>query len=138
METSSSEAVLQSLRQFRLHEYDWDGCGGLPLRGDVADTAADIYDLSFTDVLPMPTVALNPDGTVNVEYDETVDSDDGKKLFLTFKCQGVITYIKLFGDGQTTVDGTIRLDNFARTDGKFDPDDFVELTELFDWLAEES
>ena len=136
METSPSEAVLTSIRQFRLHDFDWDGCGGLPLRSDVADTASDIYDLDFTDAMPMPVVSLNKDGTVDVEYDEFQGQDAGKKLFLTFQCQGVVTYIKVYADGQTTVDGTIRLDLFARTDGKFDPEDFAELTALFDWLAD--
>ena len=118
-------------------DYDWDGVGGLPMRADVADTVADLYDLSFTDAMPMPVVSLNGDGTIDVEYDDSTGSDEGKKLFLSFKCQGIVTYIKVFGDGQTTVEGTIRLDLYARTDGKFNPEDFAEITELFDWLAEE-
>jgi len=132
---SSSEAVLTSLKHFHLHEYDWDGVGGLPLRGDVADTVADIYDLAFADDMPMPVVSLNGDGTVEVAYEEIVASDLGKKLLLTFRCEGVVTFVKVFPDGDATVEGTIRLDGFARTDGKFNPDDFAELTELFAWIG---
>lgn len=133
METdSSSEAVLISLRRLRLMEFDWDGAAGLPLRGDVGDTVAAIYDLAFADAMPMPVVSLNGDGTLDVEY----DAEDGRKLFLTFKCEGVITYIKVYEDDQTTVEGTVRLD-FHTVSGKFDPDDFVEITELFEWLASE-
>jgi hypothetical protein len=126
---SSSEAVLTALRRLRLMEFDWDGAGGLPLRGDVGDTVTDIYELSFTSDMPMPAVSMNGDGTIDVEY----DGEDGRKLFLTFKCQGVLTYIKVFEDDQTTVEGTIRLD----APGPVALDDFVELTELFEWLASE-
>ena len=135
--TTSSEAVLQSLRQFRLHEYDWDGSGGLPLRADVADTAIDIYQLPLTTQVPMPEVMLLSDGTVTIEYDEVTGKDVGKKLFLTFKCQDVITYVKLFADGSSMVEGIIRLDGYDPTDSESTPYAVLELTALFDWLAED-
>ena len=129
---TSSDWVMEELFRLRLKGYDHDGAGGLPLRADVADLVATVYDLAFTDKMPDPIVSLNGNGTLDVEY----DGDSGRKLFLCYQCAGVVTYIRAFEDDQTVIEGTIRL-NFNTYGGKFDPDDFLELTGLFDWLASE-
>lgn len=142
MEKTSRQAVLESVRQLRLHGFDWDGVGGLPLRGDVADTIAELYESSSdlqqdaADRLPMPIVSLNPDGTIEVLYKD--DEEGCKELLLTFRCEGVITFTKMFGDGQTMVEGTIRIDmlEFDSMCGEM-PGTCDDLIELFDWLAED-
>ena len=114
-------------------EFDWDGVGGLPFRSDVGDTVAVVYEASFGDDMPEPFMSMNGDGTIDIEY----DGDNGRKLFLTFKCEGVVTYIKVFEDDQTTVEGTIRFD-FHAISGKIEEEDLEEIKALFGWLTSES
>jgi hypothetical protein len=144
VETSVREAVVQSLRGLRLMGYDWDGAKGLPMRGDVADTVFEVFGSSgyvdpsgyveplisdaYVESLPLPAVSLNGNGTVEVAF----DGEDGRELLLTFECEGVITFIKAFGDGQTTVDGVIRLDL-----GERGTDEAAELSELLGWVIAE-
>ncbi|SIO37695.1 hypothetical protein SAMN05444166_4210 [Singulisphaera sp. GP187] len=137
METNSRTAVLESLQQLRLMEFDWDGVQGLPLRGDVADNVSDVYeggvDLLLEDLaehLPMPVVSLNPNGTIEVLYK---DPDSNRELVITFQAEGVLTYVKLFDDGQTMVEGVIRVNLLS---GPYEVD-LSELKDLFDWLASE-
>lgn len=131
-----AEAVVSTLRSFRLLEWDWDGAGGLPLRSDVADTAVKVFEEdSIVNLIncPLPTVSLNGNGTVEVAY---ADEFTERELWLTFQCEGVITYIKRFEDDQTTIEGTARI-GFAgiRAD---EAADLNELRELFCWLSEEA
>lgn len=132
MDSIFSESVVKSLRGLRLMEYDWDGSGGLPMRSDVADTAIAVFDDpdvigDSTYGLPLPSISLSSNGTVEVAFAEP----DGRQLFLTFECEGVITYVKVFDDEQTSVEGVIRVDTLTPS-----PDDFVELRELFGWMVE--
>lgn len=135
METTPKEAVLDVIKSFRLREFDWDGSGGLPLRADVADTISDIYLSEIYAVpeevlyaLPKPSLLLAPNGTVEVAY----DAWGYKQLLLTFECQGVVTYIKVYDDDHTSIEGTIRFDVLEPS-----PEDVAELTELFLWIASE-
>lgn len=140
MRIDSQIAVLDALNDFRLKEYDWNGSGGLPLRGDVGTTIKDLFsdaDILGSNLLmslPTPDLSMAANGTVEMafEYD---DNDDGeRKLFVTIECDGVLSYIKVYEDGQTSVEGVIRLDFLGNA---FRPDDFVELTELLRWFLSE-
>lgn len=115
-------------------EFDWDGVGGLPLRSDVADTAHDVYsephildDAILGDLVP-PSISMSSNGTIEVVY----AIDGYRQLFLTFECAGVVSYIRVFEDEQTSVEGVIRLEMDSTS-----PDDFSELQELYEWLVSE-
>ena len=135
MATESANHVMAQVRAFRLREYDWNGTGGLPMRGDSADTLADVFALDCIADLPSPEVTLGNDGAISVEYDESDDSDRGKKLFLVFPCGGVVTYMRVFEDGVTTIEGVLRMDKYAKTTGEFCPDEARRLADLCRWFA---
>ena len=63
---------------------------------------------------------------MEIAFEET----DGRQLFLTFQCEGVITYIKVYEDEQTSVEGVIRVDSMTPS-----PDDFAELAEMVEWFV---
>jgi hypothetical protein len=46
----------------------WDSYGGLPLRSDVRQAAADLIDWTEAEDLPVPAVVLNSGGTVQFEW----------------------------------------------------------------------
>ena len=128
------ETVMSSLREFRDREYDWNGSAGLPMRSDAADTLSDVYQgIPSVASLPDPVISLENDGTISVEYERENESDLGKKLFLTFVCDGVMTYMQVFTDGSTTVDGTIRLDRYESPDGAFDASEASILDSICEW-----
>lgn len=132
MSSILSDATVNRLRVLRLMEFDWDGDGGLPMRSDVADTAIAVFDDpevigDFAYRLPLPDVSLSSNGTVDIEFGDA----DGKQLMLTFQCDGVVSYIKVYEDGNASIEGVIRVDTLTPT-----PDDFVELTELFGWFVD--
>ena len=127
------EKLLISLRGLRLHEYDWDGIGGLPLRGDVSDEfydlfSGDVINDDLYDLLPPPIVTLNGNGTLEVVFGWPDDTE----LVLSFQSKGVVTYVKVFADAQTSVEGVIRLD-------LSNPDDEPtgELLALLEWTVQE-
>ncbi len=123
--------VLSITRELRLKAYDWNGSGGLPLRSDVADPIAEFYgNLPGIFGLPSPDVLMNPDGTIEVSYSQ---GEMAKELLLTFKCQGVITYVQVWEDRQTSVEGTVRFDPMEdNSDGELAP-----LPDLLFWISEE-
>ena len=127
------ELLLKALRTFRHSEYDWDGSGGLPLRDDVADTFYDLISNDVThedmyDMLPVPMLNLNGNGTLEL----VLGWHEGAELVLTFQAKDVITYVKIFEDAQTSVEGTLRLDY-----GDDDNTAVAELTELLEWIVQE-
>ena len=129
---------MASLREFRLREYDWNGAAGLPMRSDAADTLVDVYEWAKSvSSLPDPTVTLESDGTITIEYDRKADSEFGKKLFLTFVCHGVMTYMQVFSDGSTTVDGVLRLDRYSKANGDFDGSEVAVLDSICAWYLED-
>jgi hypothetical protein len=130
--TSIRDMVSKSISGLGLCEFDWDGSGGLPMRGDVRDTAYAVFvdEVTLGGLLnscPPPSITLNSNGTLEVSFD-----NDGRGLLVTVECEGVLTYVKVFEDDQTTIEGVVRMDM-----DDFDPDAFVELIELFDWLIQE-
>jgi hypothetical protein len=129
VETTFRDTIGTALKAMSLHEYDWNGNCGLPLRGDVADLAHDLFVapetlfLSGFNLLPTPTVVMGGNGTVEIGF----DSRDGRELVITVQCEGVITYVKVYEDDQTSVEGTVRLDPLESFNGTAGFSEFVEL-----------
>lgn len=125
-----AEAVIKAVRQLRLKDWDWDGSGGLPMRLDASDTVLAVYDkggAADSADCPAPSVSLNTNGTIEVSYS---DPETGRELFLTFQCNAVITYIRMFEDEQTSIEGTIRFTWDLAANN-------AALGSLFEWLIEE-
>lgn len=125
-----ADHVVSSLRSLRLMQWDWDGARGLPMRADVADMTIDAFESETIAaiVCPGPSVSLNMDGSVSVQY---VDEFTERMVDLCFQCAGVVTYTKNFEDGQTQIDGVIRLSDDSDT-----PDCYGELAELLRWVID--
>ena len=132
---TNREKIAASLKELGLKEYDWNGSGGLPAREDALDLALAVFALNdyafkLIDHVDEYTVTLNEDGTVEVGLD-----NGDRTLLLTFQCGGAITYIKVFDDEQTTVEGTIRINPdwpFTAYDG------FADLAEALEWIGSET
>lgn len=121
--------VADTIREYRLRGYDWNGCGGLPLRDDAATTAIEFYQYVYVPELPTPTVLQNPDGSIEVGYG---DESSPKKLLLTFYCYGVVGYVKVFADDTTYVEGLVRFDPLDETPSG----ELTIISDLFRWMAQ--
>lgn len=131
--------ILKSIGGMRHYKYGWNGDSSLPIRTDVRNWSYELFarNASFPlivpdnhlEMCPYPDVTLNDAGTVSIAF-----VTEGRQLILTIQCRGIVTYIKLFDDDQTTVSGVIRLDT---EDLDADLDMFAEFQELFIWLIRE-
>jgi 5-methylcytosine-specific restriction endonuclease McrBC GTP-binding regulatory subunit McrB len=98
--------IRSSIDELSKKEYGWDGGEALPIRQDVRSTALNRFsgdngsNLSGTHV---DSVSLNADGTVEIVFLHA-----GRELYLTFRCDHVVTYVKLYPSGATE-EGTIRI-----------------------------
>lgn len=135
---TNRSVIFEALSDFGDDGFNWNGCGGLPIRDDVRETINLIYGsrkfLSKTIArnCPIPSVTLCDNGTIEIAY---TDRYNDRQLFLTFQCKWTITYIQVFEDEQTTIEGTIRFTVDAN--GEFDADEWAVLVDLYDWLTEE-
>jgi hypothetical protein len=117
--------------------FDWDGARGLPIRPDVLELIVGLFthdrflhpglaiDSETLQRCPVPTLALNPNGTVTIRF----DNPDGRRLSLRFECALVVTYVKSLDEDQASIEGTIR---FA-----IDPGSLIDFCELLDWIGPE-
>jgi hypothetical protein len=124
----TKQKIRLAVEKLAARPFDWDGAGGLPIRPDVAewcreslfsDFAGIGLDAAALDAVGVGDVSLNQDGTVELALES-----EGKELILTVECGGVVSYIKLFEDAQTSVEGMVRC-----------PAPFEGLSEIDDHLA---
>lgn len=137
MQETFKTAIEKAIKSLGLKGFDWDNERGLPMRGDVRDLAHDLFcdperysTAWFADFLPLPRVILNPNGTLEIAF----EGYDGEELLFTVECDSVLTYAKLFSDGQTCVDGVIRIDLDADQCDGDGPD--WEVFNLLHWIGE--
>jgi hypothetical protein len=137
VDTSTRDKIQYGIQLLRTKGYDWNGTCGLPIRSDVLQTSSAIFsDRTLQSQMRLedcdePVMSLNPDGSVEMSFD-TPYGDGGKQLLLTFQCGGVITYIKILEDSETSIEGTIRASFPAKS-----ASEFAELVDLINWIAEE-
>jgi len=112
--------------------FNHDGIKGLPMRSDVFAFATKALfstrlharvglNEQLLENAGDPNVSINKDGTVDLFF-----QNPSRELNLTIQCGGVITYIKFFDDGDTTVEGTIRVSATDR--------DFSEVDDIIKWV----
>lgn len=123
---SAKFVIAREMELFTKHGYDWDGAGGLPMRTDVRQVmrwfirSGTALDECLNEAVE-PSVLLNREGTVELSFD-----NEGKELLLTLQCMNVVTYVQIYEDKQTSIEGVIRLDKI---------DDQTTLISLFEWLS---
>lgn len=116
--------------------YDHNGAGGLPIRPDVAKFAATVL---FSD---SPNVGLSENKLESVTDHDVLLQQDGtisvilsvgeKTLYLDILCGGIVTFVKLFEDQDTTIEGVLRTAWPSPLESQI-----ANIDDLIDWLIQE-
>ena len=111
--------------------YDHGGNKELPMRGDILAFSRFLFsgdrsnsrgiNANYLERAGEPDVSLNVDGTVDLFF-----QNRSRELNLTIQCGGVIAYVQCLDDGDTTIEGTIRI--WSRTG------DCGEVDDLLQWV----
>lgn len=126
-----TKVMLMLLEEYAGKPYGWNEGVGLPIRQDAYDIARHVL---YDDVFPrrlvdlcQDSVLMNNDGTIEMALDHK-----GKSLLLTFQCGSAISYVRVYEDGETSTEGTLRIlksGDFGRA--------VCEIRIMIRWLTEE-
>lgn len=122
-------------------QYGWDGKDALPIRHDVYEYAdrtlfclnlASCVNREALERCDQPHVTLVEDGTLVITFKR---DDESKELILSIPCGGIVTYSKVFEDGQTEVEGIIRSQRSRGIERVYEK--AHEIDDLLKWYAQE-